>query len=429
MHLEVTVRSMAPAVLVDTGTQARDQGIQLPTQPRPQWLTSTAPLPFNAAQPMRTSLDPRFTHAMTMTLVNDGRRPRWLSPRRWQTGALALALTAVLPGVARAQSVCPAQQRADQAKDEGLRLRRDGHDDAALLLFRQSYGLCHGARALVRMAAAEGALGQWVEADAHLREGSTSNDPWVVANRAHIETDRQTVAGHIGTLELLGTGPAATVLIDGHPAGTWPTQTPLRVLAGTVTFTVQAGGYIPMTRTVTVPPRTTDREQVTLVPAPVAVPVHTETPTVVVAQPTPHPLPVESQAAPQRRDPGNSTLRALGWVSAVGAVAGLATGIVASVVRLNQSNGARDVYQQDPACHDDHGTSAYCNGLLQAWTDAGTGMLPVQIAGFTAAGVLAVTSVVLLVAGASHDEARRSVAWRCGGGPGMVGVRCGMTFP
>ncbi len=51
----------------------------------------------------------------------------------------------------------------------------------------------------------------------------------------------------------------------------------------------------------------------------------------------------------------------------------------------------------------------------------------VSLAGFVAGGVLAVTGVVLLVvAPRRRDES--PTAFRCGAGPGAVGISCGGAF-
>lgn len=186
----------------------------------------------------------------------------------WSVAALAGALL-MAQSAAHGQARCASQSTADGLEERGNALRLQQHDREALELFQQSLGLCHGARTLLRIGLAEGALGQWLEAERHVAEAlSRRDDPWITAHRTEAEAQLQTIRRHIGSLELSGEGGPADLWVGNQRVAIWPMEHPLRVLAGTVVFSVRAPGYIPITRTAEVPPGGLARERVELVRQP-----------------------------------------------------------------------------------------------------------------------------------------------------------------
>jgi hypothetical protein len=144
---------------------------------------------------------------------------------------------------------------------EGIALRKQNHDAAALEKFRQAHAIEPTARALAQIGLAEYALGKWVEASQHLREALEAKaDQWIEKNRATLAQSLTKVDEHVGTLEILGGPGGATVSIDGVARGTLPLVRPLTVAIGTVTIELTAGGYAPMRRTTVIRAREMTRE-------------------------------------------------------------------------------------------------------------------------------------------------------------------------
>jgi hypothetical protein len=230
--------------------------------------------------------------------------------------AHSLALLATSATLAAAPAA--AQTPADAAISRGVALRREGRDEAALRVFQLAWRTSGAPRALAQVALAEQALGQWVDAEAHLVEALALRDPWVLAHLPVLQSALAEIRLHVGRLDVGGGPPDAEVVIDGAVVGSLPLAAMLHVPTGSLTFTVRREGYIPVTRTVQVDARFPLRERVTLalaLAAPVA-PVAPVAPIVADAPP-----PVARGAAPEPRP---TTLRYVGYALLGTGVAALA---------------------------------------------------------------------------------------------------------
>lgn len=177
--------------------------------------------------------------------------------RKVRTALLGLLVVSSVASAALSQD-------ADALIEQGLAMRVAGQDEAALRLFRQAWEVQRTARAQAQIALAEQALGRWVDAEAHLAAAlSDSHDAWVHRRRRALQSALAEIRQHVGQLELQANVPAE-VLIDGRVAFTLPMAAPQRLQTGPVTFTVRAGGYVSVTRTVTLDSRLPLRETVTL---------------------------------------------------------------------------------------------------------------------------------------------------------------------
>ena len=186
-------------------------------------------------------------------------------PRRrlWTTISLC-ALIALSARPAFAQ-----EEEAEALIRRGVELRRGGHDEEALVEFRRAYDLTHSPRPLAQLALAEQALGQWLQADAHLRDAlALHDDPWIIANRGALEASLATLNEHIGQVDVRSNVRGGQVLVNNSVVGTLPLGEPVRAVVGTVTMQVQAAGYLPVTRTVVVTAGAMSRENFDLVPVP-----------------------------------------------------------------------------------------------------------------------------------------------------------------
>ena len=165
-------------------------------------------------------------------------------------------------GGARAAS---AATEADAAIKHGLELRRRGDDLRALEEFQRAQSLQRSARVLAQIGFAEQALGRWREAEEHLGLALADiSDAWIRRHREVIERSRAVVAGHLGSLEVLGGPEGAELSIDGSPIGRLPLGRPVRVAAGRIGIELAADGFLPATRPVTITAGQLARETVTL---------------------------------------------------------------------------------------------------------------------------------------------------------------------
>lgn len=149
---------------------------------------------------------------------------------------------------------------SEELVEQGLDLRRKGEDAQALKLFEQAYAQEPSPRVLAQIALAHQALGHWVEAESKLLVALEQGGPWIEARREPLQQALLTIRERLATLEIRGKPDGASVVVDGTTVGTLPLAEPLRVRAGEVGVRVEADGYLPAARTVSLPPRGRARE-------------------------------------------------------------------------------------------------------------------------------------------------------------------------
>jgi hypothetical protein len=334
-----------------------------------------------------------------------------MTPRATRmVGVLTAAWLGLVPvRTAHAQSdVCDGQLH------EGVDLRRQGRDAEALERFRQAWETCRRPRARVQIAWASQAVGRWVDAAANLREAlATRDDPWLEARRAQLEDDLRTVEGHVGSLEVIGGAPGAEVRLDGTLVATLPTQGPFQWAVGEVRLEVRLPGDRTVTRSITITPGRVTREQVEVsVDRPVATVALSNDPPYPEARPTVLPGP--------RRG-------GLRHVLAVGA--GVGAGVLLA--------GAAVAYGYGYSLVDSHNGNAGCPGVgaseqpgpCETWLQTSYTMETLSLVGLGAGVALGATAVVLLFTerrGGADPAPRAAIG--CGGGPGTIGVACGLRF-
>lgn len=274
-----------------------------------------------------------------------------------------------------ASSRVAAQDRSpEQLIAAGIGARRAGNDEQALALFTQAWQAGHAPRARAQMGLAEQALGQFVEAEAHLAEAAAvSGDAWIASHRAALADGLVAVRAHLGSLDVRADRPGVQLRVNGHDAGTLPLAQPLRLLPGAATVEVSAPGFVSNTRTVTVTAAQLSRESFELVPVPVAAvtvvqpaqpvqpvrpvqPVHaaghiaprlalTTTRLGVTVTPRLH---VSLNGEPALIELSGSVLPILGWTAAGVGVVGVGLGIMF----YTQRESAAATYNNDDLCLD-----------------------------------------------------------------------------
>jgi len=201
----------------------------------------------------------RQGHPMTAMRSYDMRTSRAIATAMLATALLATALL-FAPIIARAQS--PA---AAALIDQGIARREAGDDQGALALFQRAYAASPSARAAAQLALCEQALGNWVQAHAHLKEAlEASSDAWIRRNRASLDAAFAAIGEQVGTLEVLGAVPGAVVRLGGRAVGTLPMSGAATVIVGRASLEVVADGYLPFTVEVNVRPGELTRQSVTL---------------------------------------------------------------------------------------------------------------------------------------------------------------------
>jgi PEGA domain len=228
-------------------------------------------------------------------------RPRWILP----LGAL---LAGSLPAAAQPRECI--DRRVDREVDRAAEERLAGHGLEAFNRVTALLARCPSPRVRVQVALAEQSLRRWQDAYLHLREAMASTDPWIVAHREPLSRALSEVTAHMPQLAPRTNAPGATLRVNGLAVGTLPLATPFILVRGAATLELEAPGYLPLRRAVTVGFDEVFQEFLTLEPAPVP--------------PVP---PIGAVPAPAPRPAGTPALRVAGWVTVgLGAVlAGLAT--------------------------------------------------------------------------------------------------------
>jgi len=326
----------------------------------------------------------------------------------------------------------------------GVDLRRHGEDARALELFQRAYSVRRSPRAVAQMGLAEQALGRWVAAFGHLREGlAAKDDPWIARNRSTLNDAAARVAEHVGWLEIVGGSPGAEVRLDGIGRGRLPLDHSLMVTTGSVAIEIAVPGRLPVQRTTVVRAGETTREsfeapagelpRFTAQPvAPRDVPLSAppndarvaDRPTsdlgdrealpVVSARPAKEPDPVVDDGVTSPRVP---------WMVTTGvlAVASLTFGIVEHRSWYSKIDAFDNMFGCDPKASDRGGRA--CAALY----DDGNRAKVLTFIGYGGAFAFASTAAALWFFGLNRSGSTDSTV-ACSALPGRTGVSCATLF-
>jgi PEGA domain len=321
----------------------------------------------------------------------------------------------MLLGTALTMARAAGADDADQLIREGIELRRRGDEAAALKRFEAAYTLVKTPRAQAQIGFAQQALGLWGEADRNLREALASADDWIRKNRSVIEAALQTIAEHVGTLEMVGTPAGAEALVNGEKVGALPMK--VNVTIGDAVVEIRAAGYLTVRRNVTIWRGASFRERFDLqrvTPAPADGP----------AGASPYGEPPRSKPSEDRASSAASATREGAWRgpaiwgTAIGAGASLAFGIGESLVGLGKVNSFNDGAECNKYLADRG--SERCGALY----DEGQNARLASYVGYGVAGALAATSLVLYL---TRPKALPKEALVCAP-KGQLGVSCSLSF-
>jgi hypothetical protein len=327
----------------------------------------------------------------------------------------------------------------------GVDLRRHGNDARALELFQHAYSVRRSPRAAAQMGLAEQALGRWVAAFGHLREGlAAKDDPWIARNRITLSDAAARVAEHVGWLEIVGGSPGAEVRLDGIGRGQLPLNHSLVVTTGSVAIEITVPGRLPVQRTTVVRAGETTREsfeapavEVSRFPAqPVVrrgVPLVSPAPndTRVAESPTSdmgerEVSPVGSARPRTEPDPvvdDGSTSARTPWILTTGAlaVASLAFGIVEHLSWYSKIQAFDEMLGCDPKASDRGGSA--CAGLY----DDGHRAKTLTFIGYGGGFAFASAAAALWLSGFNRGGPTDATV-ACSAMPGATGVSCATVF-
>jgi len=298
----------------------------------------------------------------------------------WAPLLVALAASAHAQGPAAAPAPAVAEvAESDALILQGLKLREQGKDGEALKLFVRAQELAPTPRALAQRALAEQALGDWVQAETHLRAAlASSEDPWIARHRQALEGALAVIGDHLGQLQVNGGVAGAELRLNGQLVGQLPLAAPLRVVVGRPLLEVSLAGYYPVRREIAIKAGSLSTESIELVPVP-AQPAAASTPAEPVTSSD-----VEAHAAPDR-----SELRQLSplvfWTAAgVTAVVGGIT--LWSGLNASAKNDAYEDYAREP--------NATSEQALRGYEDAKSAQTRTNVL-LVATGVTAAATAVI----------------------------------
>lgn len=293
----------------------------------------------------------------------------------WHAGLLTVWLAA---------QVAAADASWEARVEQGIALRLAGHEEEALAIFRDAEKERTSPRFLAQMAFTEQSLGLWIDAEVHLEQAlASSDDAWIVKNHEALLGARDTIRGHLGSLELRG-DTRGELRVDGRPIGAVSSNNPLRLEVGRHRVEVSRPGAYSFQRDVDVRADETSRETVILseIPAPddaslgrarAGAPAH---------------VAGRSATSGGGEPKGSAPGRTVGIVFVSVGVAAAATGLATLLV----SNARATDYNDDVHCRGQPNDPPVCDSNASAVRTLRT----ISIASFVGAGVAGLAGGVLL---------------------------------
>jgi hypothetical protein len=352
--------------------------------------------------------------------------------------AITVAFVATTTGatVAWAAPVAP----DEDLNNRGVELRRAGEDRAAAEVFKQAYEMTHSPRATAQLGLAYQALGRWELAVPLVAKAlETPGDPWVKKYLEPLRSALAVIREHVARVDLTGEPAGAEVIINGSPVGTLPLASPVTVAIGAVDIQVKAVGYREETRKLNLGAHQVERVFVRL--------DKEVTPTAGAegggaaveeisdghatgAEADPKKAPVNASSSSEgMMSPG--TRAALKWTSLGLGVAGIAGGVVATVIRQKHLTDFGQIYDGNCTNRMGEGVDRETGTHVQVCQDAldgYTGMRKWQIAGFVAGGVFTATWLVLQLTEGSTGGGTAVGALSCAPTVDRPGATCGWRF-
>jgi hypothetical protein len=330
------------------------------------------------------------------------------SSNSWTRRLSAVAALGLVLGVTSAAWA----DASDDAIKRGVEKRRELKDAEALAEFQRAYSLRPTARALAQAGLAEQALSRWVEAERDIVQALASvDDAWIVDHRDTLSDALVVIRGHLGSVELSADESDVELWMGGARVATLPYT--LRAAAGLQEVELRPKGRPAISRQVEVAAQRTLSQRFQLAPAapaqPAAAPPSMPAP---VAEP---PAPVRETAAPPARESIEPSRSVWPWVTLGGAVALVAGGVTAHVVR--EKAAAR--FNDDERCFQPPQTrEERCGSDLTRARTSGA----LAVVGYAGGALLGGLTAYLWLSDSHADSAPRA-ALRAGPGQALLTYR------
>jgi len=169
------------------------------------------------------------------------------------------------PRAARGQTSAT-QAEARARFDKGIQLFNDGDNAGALAEFRRAYELIPNPLVLYNIGLVYVAMGRPVEAVATLDQVLANPGPVAADKLSRAKATREQQMQRIVLLSIV-TNVAATIEVDGVPAGQTPLAAPIQVTGGLHVVGALASGYLPSRKEITAAGGTKQDVTLTLAPA------------------------------------------------------------------------------------------------------------------------------------------------------------------
>jgi hypothetical protein len=339
------------------------------------------------------------------------------------TGALLLLATA-------SAALATPVQESEELMRRGNELRRAGDDEGALPIFKRAYDVYRTPRTTAQLGLVEWALGRWVDADEHLTEAlkAVNTDVWIRSNRTTIESALSVAKRNVGRVEITGDPPGAEVLVNGREVGKVPLEAPIRVIAGSVDIELRAPGHRPGFRTISV---------AGLQYQPVVIRLEKEGDPRSGLAGGPSPVQRSGGAGGYAADLGDQAAPMQPWRKAMIGVGlgGAALSLGAAAYSIWNYNNQVDAFNTRKCLETANGailmstraSDSRCSQLRSSYQNAYT----LTIVGFSAAGALGVTALVLYLTGRGDGgRASAPVERRFACAPDLLrpGMLCALPF-
>ena len=337
---------------------------------------------------------------------------------RWLASLLTagLLLAALRPAKASA-----AQEDAQTEQDiqDGITLRKQGNDEAALSVFlaleRRNPS---SVRVILHVTAAAQATGRWLLAYNYLRKAAAfKDDPYYVRNRSAVKSVDDAVKQHVGLFRVVGEPAGAEVKLSGDVLGQLPLAEPLPVELGSYTLEVSKPGFYQLRRNVVLTSGgALSQEVVELKPN--AGPAPRAAPPPATAQ-----RPFDSPRLPDRA-PTWWESRSVTWALAGVTLAAAATSGIALGIREQKV----DRWNNDDVCLDhaapERTRQSVCANVHSAADSAGT----LALTGGVVAAVFATATLTHWLSTPAHTEKTAGGQLRASCGAGLASITCSGTF-
>src|SRR5450432_3331763 len=330
--------------------------------------------------------------------------------------ALSLVISCLSLGYVGPLAAAPNEDPESLIK-AGNELRRKGDNVRAAGYIRRAYELAHTPRSAAQLGLVELAIFDYVDAETHLTEALSSDDPWVRATQKTLEENRKRGRSHLLRVEVVGAPRDATVILPEAKIVKLPEDGVLWLGPGTTALRVQSIGHKAGDAQVSGVAGESRTMQVAMPleqePAPTPAPV---TPPPAAPAVAAAPVVAPAEVSPEHAPPAVTDTPSSGSGLKIAGITTAAVGVVVAVVGvvvLGKGNTKADAVNAEQA----HATPYDpANGNWETLQGAGVGLI---IGGVAA---LAAGATMYVLGAKSGRSETTSVSFAVGPGGGIIGL-------